>query len=88
MLEVDAARDVVFAHALARRLAEAGIKPSGLERLSLHGLRAGFITEAYKAGARDEAIMDHTRHKDIRTMRAYVRRAKLVDDSPAGMVGL
>jgi integrase len=73
---------------LARRLTLAGIKASGLERLSLHGLRAGFITEAYQAGARDEAIMEHSRHRDIRTMRGYVRRAKLVGESPAGMVGL
>jgi integrase len=73
---------------LRRRLALAGIKASGLERLSLHGLRAGFITEAYKAGVRDETIMEHSRHKDIRTMRGYVRRAKLVDESPAGLVGL
>ena len=36
---------------LARRLALAGIKAAGRERLSLHGLRASFITEAYKAGA-------------------------------------
>ena len=73
---------------LARRLALAGIKPAGRERLSLHGLRAGFITEAYKAGARDEAIMEHSRHRDIRTMRGYVRRAKLVGESPAALVGL
>ena len=73
---------------LARRLALAGIKAAGRERLSLHGLRAGFITEAYKAGARDEAIMEHSRHRDIRTMRGYVRRAKLVGESPAALVGL
>jgi integrase len=73
---------------LARRLALAGIQATGLERLSLHGLRAGFITEAYQAGARDEAIMAHSRHRDIRTMRGYVRRAKLVDESPAALVGL
>ena len=73
---------------LARRLVLAGIKAAGRERLSLHGLRAGFITEAYKPGARDKAIMEHSRHRDIRTMRGYVRRAKLVGESPAGLVGL
>jgi integrase len=73
---------------LARRAALAKLSSSGLERLSAHGLRAGFITEAYKAGARDEAIMAHSRHKDVRTMRGYVRRAKLVAESPAGLVGL
>jgi integrase len=73
---------------LARRVALAGLKAGTFERLSAHGLRAGFITEAYKAGARDEAIMGHSRHKDVRTMRGYVRRAKLVSESPAKLVGL
>jgi integrase len=73
---------------LSRRAALAGLTvPSG-ERLSPHGLRAGFITQAYIAGARDEEIMDHTRQKDLRTMRGYVRRAKLVSGSPAGLLGL
>jgi integrase len=61
---------------------------SGLERLSPHGLRAGFITEAYRQGARDEEIMDHTRHRDFRTMRGYVRRAKLLSESPVKKLGL
>jgi len=82
-LHPDAVRKI-----LAKRAAQAGIKvPSG-ERLSPHGLRTGFITQAYVNGARDEQIMDHTRQKDIRTMRGYVRRAKLVSDSPAHLLGL
>jgi hypothetical protein len=32
--------------------------------------------------------MAHTRQKDLRTMRGYVRRAKLVSASPAGLLGL
>ena len=59
-----------------------------MERLSAHGLRAGFITEAYKAGGHDEAIMEHSRHKDVRTMRGHIRRAKLVSEIPAKLVGL
>jgi integrase len=82
-LHPDAVRKI-----LAKRAALAGLKiPSG-ERLSPHGLRAGFITQAYVNGARDEQIMDHTRQKDLRTMRGYVRRAKLVSDSPARLLGL
>jgi integrase len=90
-------RGVVATHALhpdsvrlilSRRAARAGLTvPSGA-RLSPHGLRAGFITQAYVAGARDEEIMEHTRQKDLRTMRGYVRRAKLVSGSPAGLLGL
>jgi integrase len=69
---------------LGKRAKLAGIKIPGGERLSPHGLRAGFITQAYINGARDEQIMDHTRQK----MRGYVRRAKLVSDSPARLLGL
>jgi hypothetical protein len=37
---------------------------------------------------RDEDIMRHTRHRDLRTMRGYVQRAGLVDESPAGRLDL
>jgi len=82
-LHPDAVRQI-----LRRRAAEAGVTVSLSERLSPHGLRAGFVTEAYKAGARDEEIMAHTRHADLKTMRAYVRRAKLMTESPAKLLGL
>ena len=68
--------------------AAAGLTIGARERLSAHGLRAGFVTEAYKAGARDEQIMAHTRHRDLRTMRGYVRRAKLLAESPSKLLGL
>ena len=61
---------------------------NGFERLSAHALRVGFITAAYGNGVRDEDIMRHTRHSDLRTMRGYVQRAGLVDESPAGALGL
>ena len=32
----------------------------------------------------DEAIMSHTRHRSLTTMRGYVRRAKLSRESRAG----
>ena len=73
---------------LRRRAAAAGITVTGGERLSPHGMRAGFVTEAYMAGARDEQVMDHTRHRDLKTMRGYVRRAKLVTDSPTQLLDL
>ena len=66
----------------------AGLTVASAERLSPHGLRAGFVTEAYRAGARDEQIMDHTRHRDLNTMRGYVRRAKLVTESPVKLLDL
>ena len=77
---------------LLHRLRMAGLTPGdvdhGFGRLSAHALRVGFITEAYAKGARDEDIMRHTRHRDLRTMRGYVRRAGLLSESPAGMLDL
>jgi integrase len=43
-------------HILKRRAEAAGLSIGALERLSAHGLRAGFVTEAYQAAARDEQI--------------------------------
>lgn len=82
-LHPDAVRQI-----LKKRAALAGLAAAAFERLSPHGLRAGFVTEAYRAGARDEQIMAHTRHKDLKTMRGYVRRAKLLADSPAKLLDL
>ena len=82
-LHPDAVRQI-----LRRRGAQAGIEGSALEPVTPHGLRAGFVTQAYRRGARDEEIMAHTRHKDLKTMRRYVRRARLMDDSPSRLLGL
>jgi integrase len=46
---------------LRRRAAMARLTVDEAERLSPHGLRAGFITEAYLKGALDEQVMHHTR---------------------------
>jgi integrase len=82
-LHPDAVRQI-----LMHRIRMAGLTIEGFERLSAHALRVGFITEAYGKGARDEDIMQHTRHRDLRTMRGYVRRAGLVTESPAGLLDL
>jgi integrase len=73
---------------LAHRTRAAGLTVDGFDRLSTHALRVGFITEAYGKGVRDEDIMRHTRHRDLRTMRGYVQRAGLVSESPAGVLDL
>lgn len=82
-LHPDAVRQI-----LAHRVAMAGLVMEGFDRLSAHALRVGFITAAYEKGVRDEDIMRHTRHRDIRTMRGYIQRAGLVTESPAGQLGL
>jgi integrase len=74
---------------IVRRAAErAGIKVAAHETLSPHGLRAGFVTEAHRMGARDEEIAGHTRHKSLASMRGYIRRSGKLDDNPAGKLGL
>jgi integrase len=82
-LHPDAVRTI-----LATRVKMAGLTVDNLDRLSPHALRVGFITEAYDKGVRDEDIMRHTRHRDLRTMRGYVQRAGLVSESPASLLDL
>jgi integrase len=82
-LSTDAVRQI-----LLKRAAMVGLKGTRREPISPHGLRAGFVTTAYKNGVPDEEIMEHTRHRSFETMRRYVRRSKLNTKSPAGKIGL
>jgi integrase len=82
-LSTDAVRQI-----LLKCAAQAGIKGTLAEPVSPHGLRAGFVTTAYRNGVPDEEIMGHTRHRSVATMRSYVRRAKLGQTSPSSKLGL
>jgi integrase len=82
-LDPDAVRQI-----LKKRAAQADIVGTIWEPVTPHGMRAGFVTTAYKNGVPDEEIMGHTRHRSLTTMRSYVRRAKLGQTSPAGKLGL
>ena len=73
---------------LRRRAAAAEIGVEAHERLSPHGLRAGFITEAYLHGALDEQAGAHARQKSLTTTRSYRRRAKIVAASPTRLLDL
>jgi integrase len=73
---------------LRRRAKQAGLEIPDGERLSPHGMRAGFITEAYLNGALDEQVMAHARQKDVNTTRRYRRRAKTVAASPTRFLDL
>jgi len=75
-------------HILRQRAKRAKLTVHPSERLSPHGLRAGFITEAYLAAAPDEQVMAHTRHTDHSTMRGYRRRARVTADNPARLLDL
>ncbi len=82
-LSTDAVRQI-----LLKRAAKARLRGTLAEPFSPHGLRAGFVTTAYRNGVPDEEIMGHTRHRSLTTMRSYIRRSKLSKDSPAGKLGL
>ena len=82
-LSTDGVRHILLSRA---KLAKLTVHAS--ERLSPHGLRAGFITEAYLAAAPDEAVMAHTRHLDHSTMCGYRRRARITADNPARLLDL
>jgi site-specific recombinase XerD len=73
---------------LRRRAELARLTVDETERLSPHGLRAGFITEAYLKCALDEQVMHHARQKSIATTQGYCRRAKITRDSPARLLDL
>jgi len=73
---------------LRRRAELAGLEIAATERLSPHGMRAGFITEAYLHGALDEQVMAHARQKSIETTRRYRNRAKTVAASPTKLLDL
>ena len=60
--------EIVKRHAKA-----AGLDP---ETFSGHSLRAGFVTSALEAGADLLKVMDVTRHREVKTLKAYDRRAK------------
>jgi hypothetical protein len=61
-LHPDAVRQI-----LVRRAAQAGSTGMARAPVSPHGLRAGFVAQAYQAGLRDEEIMGHSRHRDLET---------------------
>jgi integrase len=82
-LHPDAVRQI-----LLKRAAAAGVAGTTLEPVTPHGMRAGFVTTAYRNGVSDEEIMGHTRHRSLTTMRSYVRRAKLGGASPSGKLDL
>ncbi len=52
----------------------AGLDPHAF---SGHSLRAGFVNSAAERNVELTRIMDVTRHKDVRTVTGYVRRANL-----------
>ena len=72
-------------HVLRRRLAAAGISPDGY---GAHSLRAGFVTDAYRAGASTHAITRQTRHRNPATVAGYARHYTPLESNAVTQVGL
>ena len=69
----DALTDRSVAEIVKARAKAAGLDPV---LFSGHSLRAGFVTSALEAGPGLLKVMDVTRHREVKTLKAYDRRAK------------
>ena len=62
-----------------RRLRIAGLDPAAY---SAHSLRSGFLTSAADNGASVWELMGVSRHKDVKTLQAYVKRREGFENYP------
>jgi len=62
-----------IAEMIQRRAAAAGFSPAQVDQLGGHSLRAGFVTEAFRAGADAHAIMRQTGHRSPVMLEVYAR---------------
>jgi len=56
-----------------RRASAAGFTSARVDRLGGHSLRAGFVTEAFRAGADAHSIMRQTGHRSPVMLEVYAR---------------
>jgi site-specific recombinase XerD len=77
--------DKAVARIVKLRAVRAGLDPAPF---SGHSLRAGLATAAARAGVSERAIMRHTGHKSLATLRSYIREGTLFAENPAAKVGL
>jgi len=63
----------------------AGLDPRAY---SGHSLRAGFATQAARAGVPERIIMRYTRHRDVMTLREYIRDGGLFNENPTDRLDL
>ena len=62
-----------IAEMIQRRAGQAGYGPAQTQQLGGHSLRAGFVTEAFRAGADAHAIMRQTGHRSPVMLEVYAR---------------
>jgi integrase len=70
---------------LKRHAERVGLEPEGY---SAHSLRAGFITQAIRAGKAERRVKEHSGHKSWETFNRYVEKAGTFQDNPAEDIGL
>jgi integrase len=58
---------------IRRRAEQAGYTTTQIQQLGGHSLRAGFVTEAFRAGADAHAIMRQTGHRSHAVLETYAR---------------
>ena len=58
---------------IRRRAEQAGYTTTQIQQLGGHSLRAGFVTEAFRAGADAHQIMRQTRHRSHAVLETYAR---------------
>lgn len=76
-------------HAVIRRRAlQAGFDPEAVERLGGHSLRAGFVTQAARAGADHHSIMRQTGHRSPAMVTRYVRESAPLIGNAVTKLGL
>lgn len=73
------------ARAVKRYAKRIGLDP---DRYGGHSLRAGLATAAAIGGADERSIMNQTRHKSLKQVRAYIRDGNLFRDNAAARVGM
>ncbi len=70
---------------LKRHAENAGLDP---DVYSAHSLRAGFITQAIRAGKAERRVKEHSGHQSWETFNRYVEEAGTFQDNPAEDIGL
>jgi site-specific recombinase XerD len=70
---------------LKRHAESAGLDP---KEYSAHSLRAGFITQAIRAGKPERRVKEHSGHASWEAFNRYVEEAGTFQDNPAEGIGL
>lgn len=73
---------------IKRRAGQAGFSPADTQRLGGHSLRAGFVTEAFRAGADAHAIMRQTGHRGAGMLEVYAREHAPLVGNAVTRIGL